>query len=63
MISLVENNNIGTSYMYPNEIINQKHHVSKPTNNNQLNFLRSKWALDHLRSYYTFLYIYAFLYN
>nr|DAK70311.1 MAG TPA: hypothetical protein [Caudoviricetes sp.] len=27
------------------------------------NDLRSKWALDHLRSYYTFLYIYAFLYN
>lgn len=36
MISLVENNDIGTSY--PNETINPKHHVPKSTNNNQLIF-------------------------
>ena len=57
----MENKTIGTSYMYSNETINLKHHVPKSTNNNQLIFLRSKWALDHLRSYYTFLYIYAFI--
>ena len=34
----MENNTIGTSYMYSNETINQKHYVSKSTNNNQLNF-------------------------
>ena len=33
--------------------INQQQSIKK---------LKSKWALDHLRSYYTFLYIYAFLY-
>lgn len=26
---------MGTSYMYPNEIINPKHHVPKSINNNQ----------------------------
>ena len=31
----MENNTIGTSYMYPNETINPKHHVPKSTNNNQ----------------------------
>jgi hypothetical protein len=30
-----ENKAIGTSYMYPNETINPKHHVPKLTNNNQ----------------------------
>lgn len=49
--------------MYPNETINPKHHVPKSTNNNQTKKFKSKWALDHLRSYYTFLCIYAFLYN
>ena len=34
-ISVTENNRIGTSYMYSNENINPKHHVHKPTNNNQ----------------------------
>ena len=34
----MENNNIGVSYMYPNETINPKHHVPKSTNNNQLIF-------------------------
>lgn len=56
----MENNRIGTSYMYPNETINPKHHVSKSTNNNQLIFYGVNGQLDHLRSYYTFLYIYAF---
>ena len=32
----MENKTIGTSYMYPNETINQKHHVPKSTNNNQI---------------------------
>ena len=31
----MENKTIGTSYMYPNETINPKHHVPKSTNNNQ----------------------------
>lgn len=34
----MENNRIDTSYMYPNETINPKHHVPKSTNNNQLIF-------------------------
>ena len=34
----MENKTIGTSYMYPNETINQKHYVPKSTNNNQTNF-------------------------
>lgn len=34
-ISVTENNRIGTSYMYPNETINPKHHVPKSINNNQ----------------------------
>lgn len=37
-ISVIENNRIGTLYMYPNENINPKHYVPKPINNNQLNF-------------------------
>lgn len=31
----MENKTIGTSYMYPNESINPKHHVPKSINNNQ----------------------------
>lgn len=31
----MENKIIGTSYMYPNESINPRHHVTKPINNNQ----------------------------
>ena len=31
----MENKTTGTSYMYPNETINPKHHVPKSTNNNQ----------------------------
>ena len=34
-ISVTDNNLIGTSYMYPNETINPKHHVPKSINNNQ----------------------------
>ena len=34
-ISVTENKTIGTSYMYPNETINPKHHVPKSINNNQ----------------------------
>ena len=34
-ISVTENSRIGTSYMYPNENINPKHHIPKPINNNQ----------------------------
>ena len=31
----MENKTIGTSYMYLNETINSKHHVTKSTNNNK----------------------------
>ena len=31
----MENKTIGTSYMYQNETINQKHYIPKSTNNNQ----------------------------
>lgn len=34
-ISVTENSRIGTSYMYPNESINPKHHIPKSINNNQ----------------------------
>ena len=35
IIIQMENKTIGTSYMYQNETINQKHYVPKSTNNNQ----------------------------
>ena len=37
-ISITENKIIGTSYMYPNETINPKHHVLELTNNQQKNY-------------------------
>lgn len=35
MIIQMENNQVGISHMRPNETINPKHRVPKPTNNNQ----------------------------
>ena len=51
----MNNNHIDTSYMYPNETINPKHHVSKPTNNNQSKIMEFVCSVSEIQTEYSSL--------
>ena len=54
-IFITENNNIGTSYMYPNKTINPKHHIPKSTNNNQIKNMEFVCSVSEIQTEYSSL--------